>query len=126
MNSLPVALSGTREGVNVASLIDQINIDVQDVKNALVASKIAQVHYMNTHNGVEDIFVVGDLLMLLGFNCWQEYKKKGKLWVAKFFPCWDGPYRVTKSVLESSSHILDTQNAPNNILPHVQTKTTCP
>ena len=33
--------------------------------------------------------------------------------MAKFFPCWDGPYGVTKAFPESSSYVLDTQNAPN-------------
>ena len=92
LNLLPMELSGTKEAVNAALLIEEIAVNVQDAKDALAAAKISQAYYANAHCGVEDVFVVDDLVMLSMFNHWCEYKKKGKLRVVKFFPRWDGPY----------------------------------
>ena len=69
------------------------------------------MYYANAHCGVEDVFVVGDLVMLSTSNRRHEYKKKGELRVAKFFPQWDGPYRITKAFPKSFSYVLDMQNA---------------
>ena len=65
---LPGELAGTKEAVNAASLIDKIHIDVQNAKDALVAAKFAQAYYANFHCGIEDVFVVSDLVMLSTFN----------------------------------------------------------
>jgi len=113
VQSLPVGLVGAKEAVDAAAVIERVALDVQEAKDALTAAKIAQAHYAKAHRGVEDVFVVGDLVMLSTFNRRREYKKKGELQVAKFFPRWDGPYRVTKAFPESSSYVLDTQNTPN-------------
>lgn len=69
INSLPVELSGTKEGVNMASLIDQINMDIQDTKDALAATKVTQAYYASAHHGIEDTFAVSDLMMLPTSNC---------------------------------------------------------
>jgi hypothetical protein len=45
--------------------------------------------------------------MLSTFNHWHEYKKAGKQQTAKFFPRWDGPYRIIKLHLEASTYTLD-------------------
>ena len=37
----------------------------------------------------------------------HEYKKKGEKRTAKFFPRWDGPFRVTHSHPEASTYTLD-------------------
>ena len=68
VNLLLVELSGTKEGVDVASLIDKIDMDVQDAKDTLAAAKVAQAYCTNAHHGIEDVFVAGDLVMLSTFN----------------------------------------------------------
>ena len=112
LNLLLMELGDTKEAVNTASLIEQITVNVQDAKDTLTAAKISQAYYANAHRGVEDVFVVGDLVMLSMFNCQHKYKKKGELRVVKFFPQWDSPYQVTKAFPKSSSYVLDMQNAP--------------
>ena len=92
LNLLLMELGGTKEAVDAASLIEQITVNVQDAKDALAAAKISQAYYANAHCGIKDVFVAGDLVMLSTFNHQREYKKKGKLQVAKFFPQWDSPY----------------------------------
>lgn len=68
VESLPVGLSSTKEAVNAATIIEQVRLDIQQVKDALAAAKIAQAHYAKAHCGTEDISVLGDLVMLLTFN----------------------------------------------------------
>ena len=79
LDLLLMELSGTKEAVDTASLIEEIAVNVQDAKDALAAAKISQAYYANAHCGVEDVYVVGDLVMLSMFNHQHEYKKKGKL-----------------------------------------------
>ena len=80
LNLLPMELGGTKEAVDAASLIEQITVNVQDAKDAIAAAKISQAYYANAHHGVEDVFIISDLVMLSMFNHRCEYKKKkGKL-----------------------------------------------
>ena len=68
LDLLPMKLSGTKEAVDVASLIEGIVVNVQDVKDALAATKVSHAYYANAHCGVEDVFVVGDLVSIVGVN----------------------------------------------------------
>jgi hypothetical protein len=43
----------------------------------------------------------------------QEYKKKGEKRAAKFFPRYDGPYRITDAHVETSNYTLELPNSPN-------------
>ena len=74
LDLLPMKLSGTKEAVDVASLIEGIAVNVQDAKDALAATKVSHAYYANAHCGVEDVFVVGNLIMLSMFNCRCKYK----------------------------------------------------
>ena len=76
LNLLPTELGGTKEAVNAVSLIEEIAINVQDAKDALAAAKVSQAYYANTHCGIEDVFVVGDLVMLSTFNHGWESKER--------------------------------------------------
>ena len=67
-------LSGTKEAVDTASFIKEIAVNVQDAKDTLAAAKVSQAYYANAHCGVEDVFVVGNLIMLSMFNRQCEYK----------------------------------------------------
>ena len=42
LDPLPMEFSGTKEAVDMASLIEGIAINVQDVKDALPATKVSQ------------------------------------------------------------------------------------
>jgi len=52
--------------------------------------------------------------MLSTFHRRREYRQTGDKRSAKFFPQWDGPYKVTKSHPESSSYTLDLPADRNN------------
>jgi hypothetical protein len=50
---------------------------------------------------------VGDWVLLSTLHRQQEYKKKGEKHVAKFFPRWDGPFRINETHPSTSSYTLD-------------------
>src|ERR1700683_3246879 len=54
------------------------------------------------------------LVMLSILHRHNEYKKKGEKRVAKFFPHFDGPFKVTKTHPEASSYTLEMPNSPNS------------
>jgi hypothetical protein len=83
--------------------VNDINTVVEEVKDNLLRAKMSQAMAANSERSAEDIFAVGDKVMLQTKNRRHEYKKKGGKRVAKFFPRWDGPYTVTAAKPESSN-----------------------
>jgi hypothetical protein len=61
---------------------------------------------MSASQSPDPTYAIGDSVMLSTFNGRHEYKKAGKQQTAKFFPRWDGPYRITKSHPEASTYTL--------------------
>jgi hypothetical protein len=96
------------------SVIAHVNTDILEAQDNLLESKIFQEHYANSNHGLEFVYKVGDNVMLLTFHHHCEFHKKGKQCSAKFFPHWDGPYKVTKAHAESSSYTLDLLPGHNN------------
>ena len=77
-----------------------------DAKDALLAAKVLQVHCANkTHSGKET-FAGGDLVMLTTVHRRCEYKE-GELRVTKFFPHFNGPYKVLSAHPETDSYHLE-------------------
>jgi len=52
--------------------------------------------------------------MLSTFHRHREFRKKGEKCSAKFFPHWDGPYKVVKAHAESSSYTLNLPPGRND------------
>jgi hypothetical protein len=63
--------------------------------------------------GPEEHYLVGDRVMLATLHCRRDFKAGDQSRVAKFFPCWDGPFSVTKAFPETSSYTLHLPNSPN-------------
>jgi hypothetical protein len=89
------------------NLISQIHTDVMEAQDNLLQAKVFQEHYANSNRGAEFVYQVGDMVMLSTFNRRREYRKAGEKRTAKFFPRWDGPYKIIKAHPESSSYTLD-------------------
>ena len=68
VQALPAGLRGTKEAVDTMGVIEQVQLDMQQAKDALAVAKISQAHYMNVHHGTEDVFMAVDLVMLSTFN----------------------------------------------------------
>ena len=76
-------------------------------------AKISQAYHANKVRGPEEIFKVGDKVMLSTMNRRKEYKSGDPKRVAKFFPRFDGPYNIIDTFPEFSAYKLDLPNQPN-------------
>lgn len=91
---------------DAANIIERLVLDVSEAQDNLCAAKVAQTHFANADCGPEIAYKVEDWVMLSTLHQWNEYKKKGEFRAAKFFPRWDGPYRVTDCHPQASTYTL--------------------
>lgn len=94
------------ELVSAIQIIDNIQRNVKSAQDNLTVAKTQQAHHANKHRGPEDVYQVGDMVMLSTQNRRREYANKHEKRSAKFFPRFDGPYRVVKSFPEKSEYTL--------------------
>lgn len=102
----------TKEDRDAGAVMQQIELDVKDAQDNLLAAKIRQAYHANEHRAAEDVFEKGDRVMLSTENRQREYKRKGAKRVAKFMPRWDGPYIVIEAFPEKSQYTLQLPNSP--------------
>ena len=109
---LPVDLWGAAD--TAIKTVQKLADDVAEAHDNLLLTKITQSHNSDAHRAPDPAYKVGDLVMLSTKHRRHEYKKKGERRAAKFFPRWDGPFRITRSHPETSSYTLDI---PSNAYP---------
>jgi hypothetical protein len=95
------------------ALIDRLEADVLEARDALLAAKVTQATAANQHRADEPKFSVGDRVLLATKNRRREYLQKGKRRVAKFMPRFDGPYTITDMHPETSTYTLDLPQTMN-------------
>jgi hypothetical protein len=110
---VPLSENATAEQTTAHEIITRITLDVQEAQDNLLAAKIRQAYHANEHRAPEDVYEVGDLVMLSTENRRRNYKRKGKTRVAKFMPRHDGPYTITHTFPERSEYTLKLPNNPN-------------
>ena len=113
---IPASLSPTPPTDDVrqaTEIIQQITTDTNEAKDNLLQAKVFQAHFANDHRGADELYSIGDKVMLSTLHRQQEYKKKGEHRVAKFFPCYDGPYDVIDAFPHVSAYKLELPNSPN-------------
>jgi RNase H-like domain found in reverse transcriptase/Reverse transcriptase (RNA-dependent DNA polymerase)/Integrase zinc binding domain len=110
---IPLSPDATPEQTTAHEIITRITLDVKEAQDNLLAAKIRQAYHANEHRAPEDIYEVGDLVMLSTENRRRNYKRKGKTRVAKFMPRNDGPYTITHTFPERSEYTLKLPNNPN-------------
>ena len=111
-----LTLSNTEHGPDLdcaTELIKRIKWDVEDAKDHLLEAKCIQAFYANRDHGKEDVFEVGDKVMLSTLHRRREFTANDPSRVAKFIPRFDGPYNVVNSMPEFSVYTLDLLNSPN-------------
>lgn len=96
------------------ALLDKITEDVAEARDNLLQAKIAQASYTKASRNPDPHYKVDDFVMLSTTNRRHEYKRRGDKRTAKFFPRWDGPYRITDVHHEASTYTLDI---PTNVYP---------
>ena len=110
---IPLNIDATPEQTAAHEIITRVALDVKEAQDNLLAAKIHQAYHANEHRAPEDIYEIGDLVMLSTENCRRNYKHKGKTRVAKFMPRNDGPYTITHAFPEHSEYTLKLLNNPN-------------
>ena len=55
------------------TLIEQLNLDIMEAQNNLLAAKVSQSEFTNQHWSTEDVFMPGDKVMLSTENCHCKY-----------------------------------------------------
>jgi hypothetical protein len=94
-------------------LLERIRLDSEEAKDNMLLAKMTQAYHANKHRGEDDVFVVGDRVMLSMLHRCKEYHKKGEKWATKFFPRFNGPYKITRAHPETSNYTLDLPNSPH-------------
>ena len=88
--------------------INRLLNNVADAHDSLLLAKISQMYHVNQSRNPDPIFLISDRVMLSTTNHHHTYKKKGKKCVTKFFPWWDGLYKITDSFPKASMYTLQT------------------
>jgi len=101
------------ESDHAMELIERIKWDVEDAKDHLLEAKCMQAFYVNRDCGEEDVFKIGDKVMLSTLHRRREFTANDPSRIAKFIPHFDGPYSIVNSMPEFSAYTLDLPNAPN-------------
>jgi hypothetical protein len=112
-DSLSPATTWTDETEHAWKLTIDLQTDINEAKDNLLHAKVFQSFYANQHRSLELLFKISDEVMLSTLHCWQEFKKKGKKRAAKFFPHYDGLYRIIDAHTASSNYTLELPNSPN-------------
>ncbi len=89
------------------TLIAQMLDDTAKAADNLLSAKAAQSHFANQHHAPDPDFAVGDRVMLSTMHCHQDYIAGHAGHVAKFMPCYDGPYTILDAHPKLSSYTLD-------------------
>jgi hypothetical protein len=108
---LPTELTDVDSTERATALLEQIQMDCNEAKDNLLLAKTNQAFHANKSRGKDDIFAVGDRVMLSMLHRRREYRKKGERHAAKFFPRFDGPYKIIGVHSETSNYTLDLPNS---------------
>lgn len=108
----PLPANATQAEVDAHALVQQLETDVHEAQDNLLAAKVRQAYHANIHRAPEDVYEVGDLVMLSTKHRRRNYKKGGKKRVAKFMPRRDGPYKIVKAFPERSEYTLQLPGNP--------------
>jgi hypothetical protein len=103
---LPPSLTGFSDARAAVDFVQKMQEVQSDARDALLAAKVLQAHSANKLRRGREVFKSGDLVMLTTVHRRREYKKTGELRVAKFFPRYDGPYKVLVAHPETDSYTL--------------------
>ena len=109
---IPLSADATTEQTTAHEIMTHVTLDIKEAQDNLLAAKICQAYHANEHCTHEDVYEIGDLVMLSAENHCHNYKHKGKTHVAKFMPWNNSLYTITHPFPECSEYML---KLPNNL-----------
>lgn len=113
---VPAKVAEDDVGRRARSVIARLQLDMLEAHDNLLKAKIVQAEQANKGRAAEVVYKVGDRVRLSTLNRRNEFKKKGEKRAAKFFPRYDGPYKVIAGHPEMSTYTLELP-AHSNIFP---------
>lgn len=76
----------TPEATLAQSLLEHLERDCNDVRDALIYAKVNQAHFANKKRRTDEEYKVGDFVMLSTLHCCRDYMQVGDGRMAKFMP----------------------------------------
>jgi len=112
-------------------IIQKLEMDVLEVQDNFLGAKLSQAVHTNKNCTLHFSFTVGSQVRLSTLHRRKEYKTKGEKHMAKFMPCYDGPYTITEVNEQHSTVTLDLPNPPNifptfhtsQVIPYIESDT---
>ena len=128
----PASVNKTPEEERAWETISKFEVITMEAQDNLLWAKISQVMQVNKSHRLTFPFKVGEQAQLSTLHQRHEYKKAGKLRVAKFMPRYDGLYMIIEIDNEHSTITLNLSNTPNAfptyhssiVLPYVENNAT--
>jgi len=93
-----ILADATPAEISARDIIDHLQTDVKEAQNNLLTEKVRQAYHANEHRGPEEVYAMGDLVMLSTTNRRRHYKRNGKKRVAKFMPRHNGRTILRRSL----------------------------
>lgn len=92
--------------------LDSLTHTIAEARDGLIATKTRQAHHANQHRHCDDLFKVGDRVMLKTDNQRARYRAQDPSRTAKLFPCYRGPYAIIHAFPERSEYTLAMPDSP--------------
>jgi hypothetical protein len=86
--------TGSAEEISAANIVAQLECDVLDAQDNLLATKISQAEQSNKDCGPDPDYEIGQNVKLNTKNRRRQYLHAGEGHCAKFMPRFDGPYVI--------------------------------
>jgi hypothetical protein len=98
--------------LDVRDFLKKMDLNTEQAKDSLFMAKVQQASHTNKNRNKNESFEIGERVMLSMLHRRREYKSKDKKCVAKFMPCFDGPYVIIDANPTLSSYTLEMPNNP--------------
>jgi len=129
---VPAKPSATVADIDAWHVIWRLELDMLEVQDNLLKAKISQSLQANKQHLLSFPFSIGSRVHLSTLHQRKEYTAKGEQHVARFMPCFNGPYTIIDIDKQHSTVMLDLPNSPNihptfhtsKVLPYIESDIT--
>ena len=94
-------------------LLTWMTATISKAQDNLISAKISQASQANKKHSLTFPFKIGDRVVLSTLHCHHEFRAGDSNRVAKFMPCFDGPFVIKDTDEKHSTVTLDLPNLPN-------------
>jgi Chromo (CHRromatin Organisation MOdifier) domain len=103
-----------QDASDALGIIAKLQLDILEAQDNLLEAKVHQAALANVHRHPDNVFVIGDKVMLNTKNRRWQFASPRSHRVTKFFPRFNGPYVITASFPNTSTYILQMPHVRKN------------